>query len=390
MFQYKGEISASKSLMNRALIVQSYEPKIELFGSSDCSDVLYMKQALKEISNKNIMDAGEGGTTFRFLVLRASRLNQKTTIQAHPKLLSRPQQELIQIANQLGVLIEIKNNSFVIQSSGWKPPKEELVVERGVSSQFLSGVMLNTWDLNFPLKIHWKGERRSEGYLRMTLEMLRHMGLIYIEKGEKIIVEPYQKPKIQAYRVESDVSSAFSVAAAGALFGRVELLNFPFKSLQPDIEFIKILADMGVNLFQKETSLVVEKAVNLKSIDVNLQNCPDLFPVLSVLCAQADGVSRLYGAPHLVHKESNRIELVSQLLRSVGVQHQCHFDGMTIYGEKKLRNINSEIYFNPAQDHRMAMAAGLFRLSGLPLNIQTPEVVDKSFPEFWKILGLSL
>lgn len=386
MFQYRGEIPASKSLMNRALVIQSYEPSIQLLGSSQCMDVVHMQKSLSGLGRSSELDAGEGGTTFRFLVLRLSRMGKSFFLKAHPKLLARPQDELLRIAEQFGFSIKKQKDGFNIEGQGWKEPKNNLTVDRGLSSQFLSAVLLNAWDLDFLLKIKSMGGAKSEGYLQMTIEMLRDFGMSIEDQDSQIIIPPYQKPKVQNYRVESDVSSAFSVAAAGALYGSVELLNFPFKSLQPDIEFLTILKNMGAIVERMGNDLSVKKALQLKAVNVNLENCPDLFPVLSVLCAKASGVSHLYGAPHLVHKESNRIAQVSELFNLIGIQHESRPDGMIIYGGS-IETKNQTTY-SPAQDHRMAMAAGLLRLGGVPLQILTPEVVDKSFPEYWQVLGL--
>jgi 3-phosphoshikimate 1-carboxyvinyltransferase len=129
----------------------------------------------------------------------------------------------------------------------------------------------------------------------------------------------------------------------------------------------------------------VRKPSQLKGRPVNLTDRPDLFPVLAVVAAFAEGVTELYGAPHLKSKESNRIQKTSELLTLMGVENHPHETGMLIHGLGANFKPHS-IVFDPDKDHRMAMAAGLARLKGFQIEITDEAAVDKSFPDFWKTL----
>jgi 3-phosphoshikimate 1-carboxyvinyltransferase len=122
-------------------------------------------------------------------------------------------------------------------------------------------------------------------------------------------------------------------------------------------------------------------------VNVNLENSPDLFPVLAVLCGLAQGTSKLFGAPHLALKESNRIQKTFELLTKAGIKSQIVDGGLIIEGSNM--KIHSKAFsFDPDHDHRMAMAAALLNMVGAKIQILNKEVVNKSFPEFWSIVGV--
>ena len=387
LFKYRGTISASKSLYNRALIVQSYFPVLELEGDSQCDDVMYMRKAITEIKDRSKILCGEGGTTFRFMTLRASRQMGVHALYAAPSLMKRPHDDMIDILKQLGVQAKIKRDGLLMVSEGWKRPRKPLQVGTSISSQYASGLLLNSWLLPFPLDIALTGDLRSQSYLLMTTDFLTKMGMKILADSKRLVVPEEQRLTKLNYRVDSDVSSIFSVAALAALFGTADFLNFPQSQNQPDLAFIEIVRQMGVTLeMSPEMTLRVSKASVLKGVEANLGQCPDLFPVLAALCAFATTPSRLYGAPQLAHKESNRLEKTSELLKLMGVSHQLNSDGMTIQGGIDLKTV-APFQFHPAHDHRMVMAAALFAKAGAPIEILQRDCVNKSFPEYWTIWG---
>lgn len=183
------------------------------------------------------------------------------------------------------------------------------------------------------------------------------------------------------------MSSAFTMAAAGALAGESIIENFSKESTQPDVVFVDIFKKMHVDFSVDGEKLTVKESPNMVGVNWNLSQSPDLFPVLAVLCSWAQGTSKLFGAPHLVSKESNRIAKVSELLQLTGVAHEVLPDGMIIHGNP-LQNLVRGVSFNPDQDHRMVMAAVLMKLKGHGIQVADPLVINKSFPEFWNMIGI--
>jgi 3-phosphoshikimate 1-carboxyvinyltransferase len=177
------------------------------------------------------------------------------------------------------------------------------------------------------------------------------------------------------------------MAAAGALAGASIIQNFPQETKQPDKVFVDIFKKMKIETKLEGRVLEVRKNPQMVGVDWNLFQSPDLFPVLAVVCSWAHGTSKLHGAPHLISKESNRIEKVADLLKLVGVQFETLPDGMIIHGNPS-QTLRKGLVFNPDQDHRMVMAAALMNLKGHEIQIEYPEAINKSFPEFWGMMGM--
>ncbi|MBC7466072.1 MAG: 3-phosphoshikimate 1-carboxyvinyltransferase, partial [Bdellovibrio sp.] len=206
----------------------------------------------------------------------------------------------------------------------------------------------------------------------------------------KITIAAHQKVKINSYPVESDLSSSFAIAAFAALNGQARFQHFPFKSLQPDKVFLQILKRMGALVeTTSEWAQVSQSKELLQAVHCNLNDCPDLFPVLATLCAFARGASQLDGAPHLIFKESNRIEKTAELLNAIGVKTQILPDGMRITPHHPLTTQVKPFEFDTDHDHRLAFAAALVASQGFPIQITNPQVVTKSFPEFWDIVRMN-
>jgi 3-phosphoshikimate 1-carboxyvinyltransferase len=385
-FDFDGQISASKSLLNRALIIQSYFPQLKVEGESQCADVKDMRLALMAMTAGTDVFCGDAGTVLRFMLFRCSRNSGKFKLVGSSRLLSRPHDDLSIIASQLGIQVRIAADGIEIQSNGWQDPKKTISISRKVSSQFASGLLLNAWNLDFDLDFEMEAGV-SEGYWRMTVEMVRNMGMTVLTDGWRWKVPKGQKLNASVLKVEPDYSSAFAIGAAGALAGRAHIQNFVEGSLQPDTHGFEILGLMNAPVSKDKTGILVEKADVLAPIDASIENSPDLFPVLAVVCAFAEGTSVLTGGTHLVHKESNRIRKTAELLQKAGFKVETLNDGIKIYGRgRKVETPNFE--YDPDHDHRMAMAAGLFILMGFPVKLLSPGVVYKSFPEFWQILGV--
>lgn len=386
-FRFRGEIPGSKSIFNRALIVQSYFPDLRLKGFSECDDVRHLREGLKELHAHRRIDCGEGGTTFRFMALRAAREQGKHILVATPRLLERPQKGLYDLLQQLGVQTEVKGQELHIMSEGWKKPSQPLRVDTSETSQYLSALVLNAWLLDFDLEFEMVGERVSEAYFDLTMKMLKQLGMNFQKTAKGYMLPAKQKINTFKFEVEADLSSGFTMAAAGALAGQSVITNFPLQSEQPDKIFTDILKRMGVDIVLTGNTLQVIKPLSLSSIECDLYQAPDLFPVLSVLCSWAEGVSKLYNAPQLIKKESNRIRKVSELLSLVDVKNEILSDGIIIYGNPR-QKLMKDVSFNPDKDHRMVMAAALMKLKGHGLRIEEPQAINKSFPEFWKMIGL--
>lgn len=389
-FEFKGGLAASKSLMNRALIVQSWYPDLSIEGLSECEDVLHMMKAINKINagDDHFFDVGDAGTTLRFLVTRLSRQRGSFIVKGSERLFSRPQQDLVDLITQFQVVIEKDSDrSFRIASQGWVVPKE-LSVNMKKSSQFASGLLLNAWDLSQDLTIKLRNRGHSGSYLQLTIDFLQALGMEIIDQKEVIVVPKNQRIHQYNVPIEPDMSSAFSLAACAVANGSILLQNFPLQSLQPDYRFVDILREAGVTILldEKKNCLEIEKSTLIYGLDIDLSNNPDLFPVLAVLLSRAEGESRLRGLELLRYKESNRLQKVYELLIQLGFQCQIEEADFLIEG-KLLHDYPDLFQLNPDQDHRIAMAAAVAQKQGANIDILNPKVVNKSFPEFWQVIS---
>ena len=384
-FHFSGSLEISKSWMNRALILQSYNSAIQIHGESSADDVVLLKKALADFKNgKTEFQVGLGGTTLRFLALRLSRASGKFTIFGDEKLFSRPQTELIHVLDQLGVIAELSKNSLKIKSEGWKRPTKSIQIDTQQSSQFLSSFVLNAMDLDFDLQYQTSQQITSEGYYQYTLDLIKKCG---IEVSDQKIKSQKLKPTV--LKGEIDISSAFSLIAAGILSGEVEIKNWSDKSLQPDMQFVQFLKEMNISFSFDESEFRIKQQAGFKNLQANLKNSPDLFPVLSVLCAFAEGESHLFGAHQLIHKESNRIQKTYDLLTRCGLKAELQNDGLKIQGNPNAKYRTKDlIHFDPDGDHRMAFAAAILQIKGFPIVITEPNVITKSYPQFYQHIGL--
>ena len=387
-FNFVGRGSYSKSLLNRAWIVKSYFPNFQITNSSICDDIKIIETAIQSFQNNKEIFCGQSASAFRFMALRASRKKGIHTLTGSEQLLNRPHQPLLTILHQLGVECDFhKTKNLIIKSRGWMPQGDSLVVPSHISSQFASAVFLNGWNLDKDLFISLEGLSVSSSYLDMTVSFLKNLGFQIEGQSPEFKILKNQKPSQYIYTAEPDMSCLFTLACFAVLNGRAVFTPWCEKSIQPDAVFPSLLENMGVSIEHKNNTLKINTCPLLKGCSLNLSSTPDLFPCLSVLCALAGSQSHLFGAGHLKYKESNRLLLMADLIQKINRKVEIQDDGLKIYGSI-LRKNKEKILFDPQEDHRVAMAGALLKFAGFDIEIKTPSCVNKSFPEFWRIINL--
>ena len=392
MFIFEGPLESSKSWMNRASIIQYYNPELKISGFSKAQDVMDLQGALSDLKkNQSDFEIGEGGTTFRFFAILLSRLSGNFKLKAHPRLLQRPQHDLIFLLQQLGCDVKVTATEMQLRSQGWNL-KNKITCGASISSQFISGLLLNSWNLPQDLEVEIKTPIISEDYLKMTVSLLKNCGMKILESKTdahlNLKILKNQIPQSQTLAAEIDLSSAFALIAAGAMAGSVKITNWDNNSTQPDILFLQILEMMNIKFLVDKNTFNIQKQTQWNGININLVNAPDLFPVLAVLCSQAQGESFLFGASQLKAKESDRLVKTFELLKLCGIESTMDSNGLKIQGGRTEKNKSEKIIFDPDHDHRMAMAAGLFQLAGYNIEVLHPQVVEKSYPKFWQDIGV--
>ena len=294
-------------------------------------------------------------------------------------------------------------------------------------SQLISGLLmaLPFAEKNSSLIVH---EPKSIPYMFITLEVLKKFG---IKVGNDMLggpdflasdgdwslctemvfkVKGGQRYKAADIDLEGDWSAAANFLVAGAIFGKLEVQGLDTTSLQADLSIMDILMDAGASLSQLDGdrgNITVQRAP-LKAFSVDASNCPDLFPIISVLAAFCQGTSRLAGVGRLANKESDRAKAIIGMLTQMGVEASVDGDIMIIEGhslaQRLLRGAAARSAadasasdeapalisgllrggnYTSHHDHRMVMALKVAALGAdSPIVIDDEECVAKSFPQF--------
>ena len=296
-----------------------------------------------------------------------------------------------------------------------RPGRAEISGKHG--SQIISGLLmaLPFAEKNSTLVVH---EPKSIPYMFITLEVLKKFG---IKVGNEMLggrdflesdgdwslctemvfkVKGGQKYKAADIDLEGDWSAAANFLVAGAIFGKAEIQGLDTTSLQADLSIMDILMDAGASLSQLDGdngNITVQRAP-LKAFNVDASNCPDLFPIISVLAAFCQGTSRLAGVGRLANKESDRAKAILEMLAQMGVKASVEDDEMIIEGHSLAQRLlgGSPIgsgmtgctllkggAYTSHHDHRMVMALKVASLGADgPIIIDDEECVAKSFPHF--------
>lgn len=197
--------------------------------------------------------------------------------------------------------------------------------------------------------------------------------------------------------IEGDWSSAANFLVAGAVFGRAELTGLDTKSLQADLSIMDILMEAGASLSQMgdddPKGLIHVQRAPLSAFDVDAANCPDLFPIVSVLAAFCEGTSKIAGVGRLANKESDRGKAILEMLTQMGVNAKISGDKLIVEGHSLDRRILTGTLlkggsFTSHHDHRMVMALRVAELGAdSPIEIDDTQCVAKSFPTFGELFG---
>lgn len=345
------------------------------------ADQITVHNDISCIEDKNYeLFARDSGTTVRFMLALLCIVPGVKTLQGSKRLNERPIRDLVDALRELGAVIEYceKDGQLPIKILSSSLPHNSLHLKGDMSSQFCSALLLISPRLPKGLTIHPTSPLISKPYIDMTLHCMKEWGVnvtgnYFIPEGQK-----YQKKE---YVIEGDDSSAGYFFAIAALTGSTIILeNLNPASKQADRKFLNILENMG-NFVCYEKNGIRFEGKQILAVDVDMEDCPDQVMTLAVLAAFAKGVTKISGVRSLRVKETERVLALKKELGKMNIRVEDTQDTLTIYGGSP-RAAQIDTY----NDHRIAMAfavAGL-RLPGMV--IRHPEVVNKTFPNFWEVL----
>jgi 3-phosphoshikimate 1-carboxyvinyltransferase len=338
------------------------------------------------------LQVGNAGTAMRFLTARLAGERAEFVVDGDTRMRERPIEPLVAALRALGAAAASRAGNgcppVLVGGRGLRGGRARL--PGGVSSQFLSALLLAGPMAETGLEVEVDGTLVSRPYVDLTIDMMRRFGVTVTAGaargagGSAAAADLFRVAAGQSYRaaevvIEGDWSSASYLFAAAALVpGRVEVRGLENASLQGDARLLDCLQEMGCRVTRGSDAIVVEGPDRLRGIVADLGEMPDVAPTLAVVSLFAAGGTRILGVPHLRFKESDRIAALCESIGRLGGDAEPAPDGLLV----RPRTLRGAA-IDPQDDHRIAMA---FAVAGLRLPgvvILNPGCVRKSYPGFW-------
>ncbi|MDI6730155.1 MAG: 3-phosphoshikimate 1-carboxyvinyltransferase [Candidatus Altarchaeum sp.] len=341
----------------------------------------------------------ESGSTLRFLIPVAciSKAKKPILFVRKGRLKDRPVEPLMNALSKLGAIFEIKeikeNKDNKDENRKNNEDKKELItiyqgikggktdIPGNISSQFITGLLFacaraeNDTEINLTTKIE------SKSYIEITKDILNDFGITadVSEDMRKFMIPGNQHYKHRAYIIEGDYSSAAFLLAAGAINGNIVVRNLNTNSKQGDREILNILKRMDANIEVSKDNIHITKS-ELKGIEMDARNIPDLVPICAVLGCFGIGETKIFNAERLRIKESDRLGAITIELKKMNANIKETKDGLII----RKSNLKGAI-IDPHNDHRIAMSCAIAGLNACGETIiNNAECVNKSYPSFFE------
>lgn len=328
------------------------------------------------------INAENSGTTIRIATVMSALVQRgKTILTGDESLRKRPMQQLLDALNQLGVeCSSLANGTPPVVVRGGGINGGHTKIKGDVSSQFISGLLISCIYADKDVEIEVENEQVSKPYIDATLAtMKRFDARIENNYYTNYRIKP-QQYRPASFDVPSDFSSAAMMIAAGAVAGEITVKGLNFELPQADAKIIDILHDMGVSvrLNRSDGTVSVSAPDKLEGDTFNLNNTPDLLPVVSVLALKARSKVTIKGVAHTRVKETDRIANIVTEFKKLSVDVEEFEDGLSIKVSDKLKNARLDAY----NDHRLFMAFCIASLLTDKCVVDGLESVDVSYPNF--------
>ena len=405
-------LPGSKSISNRILLLAALAEGVTevkgLLASDDTSHMLaalanlgvqfaqqgatpnYLVQGVAGVFPVKHADLflGNAGTAFRPLTAALALSQGQYELSGVPRMHERPIGDLVEALRELGADISYRGQDgfppLAIQAATLKPGGR-VQIRGNVSSQFLTALLMALPLTGETTTVEVVGELISKPYIEITLNLMRRFGVEVERQGWQAFVvqggQRYRSPgEIQ---VEGDASSASYFLAAGAIGGGpVRVEGVGESSIQGDIHFADTLAAMGANIRMGENWVEASSSGKLKAIDADLNHIPDAAMTIAVAALFAEGTTTLRNIASWRVKETDRIAAMATELRKLGATVEEGADYIRVTPPPTL---TPNAVIDTYDDHRMAMCFSLVALGGVPLRINDPQCVGKTFPEYFSV-----
>ncbi|MBU1010841.1 MAG: 3-phosphoshikimate 1-carboxyvinyltransferase [Bacteroidetes bacterium] len=390
-------LPGSKSISNRLLMMMAYAEENEAIeGLSAADDTVLLRKLLRMVATCGqsriplVIGCNNAGAVYRFLMSFLATKKGKWLLTGSPRMKQRPVGELVNALRQLGANITYTGKEgfppLLIQGSKLTGGTASLNMSR--SSQFASSLLMAGPIFTEGLHLLLTGERNSQPYLDMTMRLMQQSGIRLISETSSVRVEPgtYNLPDLE---VEPDWSAAafWYELVAIRQQGSLLLSGLKLSSLQGDKVTAAYFEKLGVQTTETKAGLLI--APNGKTSHnpiFELSDNPDIFPALTACCAAKRINATFCGIANLRIKESDRIAAMSKELGCLGASFTDSGNNCLKLETSKDYPVGSSASFDSWNDHRVAMALAPLALIFSEISIDHPEVVSKSYPDFWKQL----
>ncbi len=400
-------VPGSKSFTNRALIIASLANGTStLSGYSNSNDSLLLINILKLFGidiliEKDLItikgnpgkfkefigkiDVEDAGTVMRFLTALCCIIPGEIILEGSSRMHQRPIKGLVDALKQLGTDITyLGEEGFPpLKIKGGPLDGGKVEMDASKSSQFISALLMIAPVLNPHLEIVTEGEIASAPYIEMTISAMKQFGLSVEANAGKYSIKGGSGYTSTNYLVEGDASSASYFFALAALTqSTIRVNNISPTSLQGDVKFADLLLQMGCQVTKGENYIEVIGTNELHGIMADMKDMQDVAQTLAVVAAFADGDTTITGVKNLEIKETKRLSALQKELLRMGIKSTIGVDHIMIKGGQPNGTL-----IRTHNDHRMAMAFAIAGAKTPDMQIESPEVVSKSFPEFWQKLS---
>jgi 3-phosphoshikimate 1-carboxyvinyltransferase len=404
-------LTGSKSECNRALIIEALSHgKVKVENVSDAADTRTLLEVLNRqraansgqltagvdgiesplTNHHSLINIGPAGTAMRFLSAYFAIQDEEVILTGSERMKQRPIGILVDALRDLGAHIEyVENEGFppIKLKGGFEQLSNQINIKGNISSQYITALLLIAARLPLGLELHIEGELTSRPYVEMTLAMLQSTGIQHSWEDNMISIVSQEFGKTSLH-IEPDWSAASYWYAIAALSDEAELFlpGLTAYSLQGDSVITELMANFGITSQFKNNGVYLQKEPKplLRKI-FDLKGCPDLAQTIIVMCAALGHEATFTGLETLKIKETDRIKALQNELAKIGVK--LIEKGLVYKLDCSEKQLPERIFVNTYDDHRMAMAFAPLALLINEMEIEDADVVEKSYPAFWKDLA---
>ena len=411
-------VPGSKSITNRALLLAALsEGKSVLKGVLFSDDSRVFMKALQTLGYDVVIDeekaevtmmgngihipkrkaevyVGSAGTAARFLTAMLALSGGRYKMTSSEQMKGRPMRPLLMALESLGAQFTYQEKPysfpFIIEGRTRNKSENKVFLNIDESSQFLSALLLSGVFCPEGFTVELTGKRDAKAYVKISMKMMEAFGCRMKQCSENVYeILPGQSYQAREYQIEPDVSAAcYFYAMAAVNGGSARVNHVHFDSTQGDIQFLKVLEQMGCHVRDEEAGIVLTAPDDgiLQGITVNMSDFSDQTMTLAAVAAFAEGETVIHGVGHIRGQESDRLRAIGTELNRLGIHCEEREDGVLIQPGEWNCSESNPVEIETYEDHRMAMAFAVIGTRQPGIVIKNPLCCRKTFENYFEVL----